>query len=208
MTRTPLDAIPEERTFLIRVARLYSDIFSPPSTFAMFGFVLAWFELPFWKGSLHAAIFGICSTLLPILYILHRMKIGRITDIHISEPKDRQVPYLLGVIGAGLAFLVLKKLGSSPLLLTFILGNILAVGMLTIINSYWLISAHTTSISLIAVFAGIAFNPTIGLSLIVLVGLTFSIRLFLRRHTVSELVAGLLLGSLIALSLRAYGAFP
>jgi len=207
MSRNPLDANPNSTSPSVRAARIYSNVFSPPSTFALFGFIIAWSELPFWTGSLHAAIFGLLSSLVPILYIAYLLKTGQIDDLHISKQSDRHIPYIIGIVGAIAAFFILRALGSSSILLTFILTNIIAITLLAIVNSRWLISAHTSSITTIALFAGFAFNPAVGLAITPLVLLTFYVRLFLKRHTITEMISGILLGILIVLGLAAMGAF-
>ncbi len=207
MARNPLDANPNNTSLAVRIARMYSNIFSPPSTFALAGFIIAWTELPFLQGSLHAAIFGILSTLVPILYIVYMLKSGQINDLHISKQSDRHIPYFIGISGALVAYFILRALSSSPLLLTFILTNISAITLLAIINARWLISAHTTSITTIAAFAGVGFNVVAGLAIVPLVALTFYVRYFLRRHTIAEMVAGCLLGIGIVVALVALGAF-
>ncbi len=207
MIRNPLDANPNNTNAAVRYARMYSNIFSPPSTFALSGFIIAWIELPFLRGSLHAAIFGFLSTLMPILYIVYLLKTGQINDLHISKQSERTVPYILGIVGAIVAYFILRALSSSPLLLAFIITNISAITMLAIINARWLISAHTTSISTIAAFAGFGFDYLAGLAILPLVALTFYVRYFLKRHTIAEMVAGCLLGIGIVIALAALGAF-
>ena len=114
MTRKPLDVNPDRNNFKIRAARLYSDLLSPPSAFAIFAFVIAWSTLPFWEGSLHAAIFGVLTSLMPLVYILWLLKQGKLSDIHISNPNERRIPYILGIVGAVIAFFVIKSLGIAP----------------------------------------------------------------------------------------------
>jgi general stress protein CsbA len=207
MKRKPLDILKENRTAGIRAARLYSDVFSPPSVYAIFGFVIALVELPAWEGGLHAAVFGILASLLPFLYIVSQMRRGKVGDLHISDPRQRQIPYLLGVLGAGGAYLILRAWGSSPRLLTFVLSDVLALASLGLLNNFFLISAHMTGITLVVLFAGITFGPAVGMGLSPLIGMTFFIRYYLRRHTVVELIAGMLAGGLIFASLFLFGAF-
>ncbi len=207
MTRNPLDLNPKNTNPGVRAARIYSNIFSPPSMFALVGFIIAWIELPFLQGTLHAAIFGFLSTLVPILYIVYLLKTGKIDDLHISKQSERHIPYIIGILGASMAYFILKSLASSPLLLTFILTNISAITMLALINARWLISAHTASISAIATFAGFGFSLVTGLAILPMVALTFYVRHFLKRHTIAEMVSGCILGIAIVLTLAALGAF-
>lgn len=207
MKPKPLDSNPGRTNIKIRAARLYSDAFSPPSAFAIFGFIIAWSELPFWRGSLHAVIFGSLSSLLPLGYILLLLKRGVISDIHLSNSKDRKVPYILGVLGATLAYVVLRAMGSSIIFLNYIITNIIGLASLAIINSRWLISAHTSTISAITTFAGFAFTFSVALALSPLVILTAIIRFYLKRHTIGELISGAIIGIGSVLVLALLGMF-
>jgi hypothetical protein len=205
MIRKPLDSNPGRKSLKVRAARLYSDLFSPPSAFAIFAFILAWSELPFWKGSFHAAIFGILTSLMPLVYILALLKRGKLSDIHISSPTERRIPYILGILGAILAYFTLRALGSTELFLDFILTNIIGLGSLAIINARWLISAHTASITTLTFFAGYAFNMTLVLILSPLIITTILVRLYLQRHNITELIAGVLVGITVIWTLASIG---
>jgi hypothetical protein len=205
MIRTPLDSKPGRKSLKVRLARLYSDVFSPPSAYAIFAFILAWSLLPFWEGSLHAAIFGILISLLPLVYILVLLKRGQLSDIHISSPVERRIPYILSIMGAALAYNILKSIGSPELFLDFILTNIFGLGSLAIINARWLISAHTTSITALVFFAGFAFNLKIALLLSPLILATIVVRHYLKRHNYTELVSGVLVGMAVVLIMAILG---
>lgn len=207
MLRNPLDANPNRTTIKIRLARLFSDIFSPPSAFAIFGFIIAWSKMPFWRGTLHAVIFGSLSSLLPLGYILVRMKKGEINDIHLGTADDRKIPYILGVIGAVIAYGVLRMMGTSAYFLNYTLINIIGLALLGIINNRWLISAHTSTITAITTYSGFAFSLNVALALTPLVLLTIIIRYYLKRHTINELAWGVLIGVSSVLILFVFGLF-
>ncbi len=207
MRKNPLDIDPGQYTVGVRAARIYSNILSPPSIYAIFGLVLAVSELPFWHGFYQAAIFGALTSLFPILYIAYLLKTEKISDLHISDQRQRHIPYLVGIAGAGIAFLVLENLGSPTLLLNFVVTDMLALSLLAILNVFWLVSAHMTGVTIITAFSGFAFGITTSLMLLPLVALTFYIRLFLRRHTIPELIGGALLGVSIVFGLAFFGVF-
>jgi hypothetical protein len=207
MIRKPLDANPTNVSIKIRAARLFSDIFSPPSAFAMFGFITAWSTMSFWRGSVHAIIFGSLSSLLPLGYILLQMKRGVIDDIHLGNSEDRKIPYIIGVLGAVIAYFVLRMMETSGIFLNYILINIIGLISLWGINSRWLISAHTSTITAIVTFSGIAISPQVGLALSPLVILTITIRYYLKRHTVLELASGFFVGVISVLLLVIFGLF-
>jgi len=205
MNRKPLDLNPGGENLKIRVARFYSDIFSPPSVYAIFAFIIAWSVLPFWKGSLHAAIFGILTSLLPLVYIIFQLKQGKVSDIHLSNPTERNIPYILSILGAGIAYLGLRAIGSSELFLDFILVIIIGLCALTIISIRWLISAHTASITAVTMVAFCIFNGTTAILLSPLIVSTFYVRHYLKRHTSGELISGVILGVVVVFASAGLG---
>jgi len=206
MSRKPLDLNPGGKKLGIRFARIYSDIFSPPSVYAIFAFVIAWSELPFWTGLTHAAIFGILTSLVPLIFLLIQIKRGILDDIHISTSGQRKIPYILGVAGAVSAYVILWFMGTSTLFLTFIIAVVFGLVFLGIINQRWLISAHSASISAVTAFSWFAFDWTIALLLSPLIISTFLIRYYLKRHSIGELVSGTLLGIFVVLGLAVFSS--
>ena len=134
--------------------------------------------MPFGVGALHAAIFGFLTQLLPVFYIVFMLKTGRIADLHVSNQNERHIPYLISIIGSLLAILVLRISSSASVLLSLSVAN-LALGLsLALTNLRWLISAHTASITLIAVFGSFVFSPLVGLAIAPVLALTFCVRYF------------------------------
>jgi hypothetical protein len=205
MNNHPLDISPGDQTLKIRLARIYSDIFSPPSIYAIYAFAVAWSDLPFWEGTIHAAIFGLLTSLTPLIYLLIQMKRGVLDDIHISTSDQRKIPYLLGIVGAIIAYFTLMQLHSSRIFLGFVLAVILGLTALGIINQKWLISAHSASIAAVTAFSGYAFNLTTAILLSPLILSTVLIRYFLKRHSVGELISGVLLGIIVVISMGYLG---
>jgi membrane-associated phospholipid phosphatase len=207
MDRKPLDFYPEGKNLKIRGARLYSDLFSPPSVYAIFAFAVAWYRQPFQKGFLHAAVFGLLTSLVPTIYILVRLRQGKVSDLHLSQPGERTLPYLLGALGAFLAYLALQPAGSTLLFNRFILTVILGLLVLALINTRWMISAHTASITAVTVFAGFYFNLSAGLAITPLVLSTCYIRYYLKRHTMGELLSGIVVGIAVVSGPALLGTF-
>jgi membrane-associated phospholipid phosphatase len=171
-------------------------LFSPPAVSAALGFLVVWQEHPFWEGALRAIIYGTLTSLVPLAMVIYLVKIGRVGDIHMSlSPQQRRIPYLVGFLGALLAFILFYLWGDSPLLTALAACNVLGLGALGLINNFWLISNHTASAMLVAVFSAYVFGWQTGLWLLLLVGLVVWSRWQLRKHTFSQLVAGLLVGA-------------
>ena len=207
MSREPLDKKLGGKNIYVRIGRIYSDIFSPPSLFAIFAFIIAWSDLPFWRGTFHAAIFGVLTSLTPLIYLIIQIKRGKLDDIHISTSDQRVIPYILGVVGASIAYFVLRQIGTSPLFLTFIISVIIGLAVLGILNSWFLISAHSASISAVTTFSFFAFGLTVALALSPLILSTVLVRYFLKRHSIIELTSGVLVGIVVVVSLSFFGLF-
>ena len=89
---SPLDEAKQNRTGLVRVARIYSNVVSPPTIFAVVGLALAWHELELLPGFLWAAVYGLLVSLAPIIFVLFLLKTGRIKELHMSNTRERHWP--------------------------------------------------------------------------------------------------------------------
>ena len=142
------------------------------------------------------------TCLIPLSAIWIRIKRGVIDDIQIEDPEQRTIPYLYAAFGFSFwAYLMIAVL-HAPLYIDFIaLGATAAIGLITLINRWWKISAHLTGLGgliggLFSYCLGIGALPTVGtfclwfgLSLVLMYA-----RLHLKAHTPSQVVAGWLLG--------------
>lgn len=197
MDRQPLDLGTARPTPTVRIARLFSDIFSPPAIYPAFGLVLVLTFHPAWKNVFLALLYGTFTSLLPVLLIFSLVRRGKAADIHVSSTVERTKVYLVATLGAGAALVIVYLLDGPPALLGLIWCNLFAMAIFWLISRRWLVSAHMASISLVTILSSYLYG-LIGLALVPLMGLTFFFRLFLRRHTVLELLMGILLGAFIA----------
>ncbi|MDX1614974.1 MAG: phosphatase PAP2 family protein [Candidatus Promineifilaceae bacterium] len=191
----------------IRLARTFSNIVSPPVIFAVLGLALAWHEVGFWSGFAWAALFGFWVSLAPILFVVYLLRTKRISDLHMNTPRERRLPYVVSVVGAGVATALFFALNGPQLLSCLGVLSIFVLGSLGLINMVWLISIHTTSIAAAAVIATLVFDLRAGAAVSIFVILVAWARLYLRRHTLAQVVAGLLVGSTSVLIIRALGCF-
>ena len=205
MDDKPLDLDPKAATRKIRVARLYSNIVSPPAIFAVLGFAVAWVDTPFWQGLAWAVVYGVLICLIPMAVVVTMLKTGRISDLHISNRRERHIPYLTTTIGAMILLIIIDVFGGSRLMRFLVVSNIISLAALGLINAAWQISNHTASITGAAVFLGYVFGTAMSVALLPLVGLTFTARLWLRRHTVGQLIAGMFVGAAPVLVLANFG---
>ena len=78
---------------------------------------------------------------------------------------------------------------------------------LGVINIRWLISNHLASITMATLLMGFVFGSVAGLAMTPLVGLLFSSRIYLKRHTIWQAVGGMFVGAACALAVSTLGYF-
>lgn len=191
----------------VRLARTFSNVVSPPVIFAVLGLALSWQQLSFWPGLLWAAVFGFWVSLAPILLIVYLLRTGRITDLHMNTAQERRLPYLSSVVCTLIALTLLAVFTGPELLRCLAVYSLLSVIALGLINVFWLISIHMASITAATVISGLVFGPAAAALLAPLTMLVFLARLFLRRHTVPQLLAGALVGIVCVMTVWTSGCF-
>ena len=204
---SPLDEARHNRTGFVRTARLYSNIVSPPTIFAILGLALAWYELPLLQGFLWAAVYGLLVSLAPIIFVLYLLKTGRIRELHMSHTGERHWPYLIAVLCAALAYGLLTWFGGPDLLRCLSLFNVAELAALGIINIFWLISIHATGIMAALVIVGLVFGWLATLLVLPFVISVCWVRLYLKRHTPAQVTAGLILGVASVIMITLTGCF-
>jgi hypothetical protein len=208
MRQVPLDFDSNSRTGLIRFARLLSDILSPPAAFAAAGLVTGWLDHRSLSGLMWGALYGFLASLVPVLFVVWAYKRGLVSDMHMSDPRERQVPYLIGLAGAALSWYLVGRFADGPLLQGLIACHIVLLIALALWNLFKLVSAHVASLTAIALYFILVGYTAAGLVLAPVVAMMFYVRHYLRRHTMSELVLGLVTGVLAVAVLLLVGAVP
>ena len=204
---TPLDEQAENRTGRVKTARLFSNIVSPPVMFALLGLAIALAERPLPEALAWAAIYGFFVSLLPILVVLYLLKTGRITELHMTNTSERHIPYMTAVLSAGIAFLLITMLDGPETLRCLTIFNMLELVALGIINIFWLISIHATGIMATMLIVGLVFGWVYSLIVLPFVLLVCGVRLYLKRHTPSQIIGGLLLGIITVWIMTLIGCF-
>lgn len=203
----PRDTHEADRVGSVKLARRLSNIISPPIMFAAIGLALGVYERPVLPGLAWGFVYGLIVTLIPMAVVLTFLRTGRISDLHMSHTSERHIPYLIAVAAGIIAYLVIRLFDGPELLLCLSVSNIITLGALGLINTQWLISIHATAAAATWLIATLVFGPVVGLILLPLVILICYIRLFLKRHTLAQVLAGVALGLAVVLVLRAFGCF-
>lgn len=203
----PLDKEVLDRTGGVRIARIYSNIVSPPTMFAVLGLAVALWELPFWQGLAWAAIYGLLVSLAPILFVLYLLKTGRITELHMSDTRERHLPYLSALFFSAVTFGLVTLFKGPELMRCLTVFNMVELALLGIINIFTLISIHATGVMASMIVVGLVFGWAASLLVLPFVVTISWVRLYLKRHTPMQIVAGLVLGVVSVVSLTLIGCF-
>jgi membrane-associated phospholipid phosphatase len=124
-----------------------------------------------------------------------------------SATNERHIPYLTGVISGVLAFVLLILFDGPELLRCLAILSMITLGALGLINTRWLISIHATAAAATWLIATLIFGWPVGLVLLPLLILIAWIRLYLKRHTPAQVLAGISLGLSAVLLMRAFDCF-
>lgn len=179
-------------------ARVISDVLSPPVVWAALAIPIALRDAPDrGTGWAWAADYIVLVCLIPIVYIGWMVKLGRITDMHLKVRRQRLLPFAVSISGALAALLSLSLLDASPVMLLFALFTLIQLALIAAITLTWQISVHAMSISGAVVAAGVLFAPVMALLVLPLVVIVGAARIHLKRHTLSQVVAGTVAGMVV-----------
>ncbi len=183
-------------------ARLVSDLLSPPVVWAVMAFPIAFRDAKSEMQALTwAFVYGVLVCLLPMLYVAWKVHQGKITDLHMRVREQRIRPFLVSLLCTTIAWWVLRGLGAPPVVPLFALFSLIQLVVMTIISLVWQISVHAMSITGAMVAAFALFGPVWAVLILPLVVLVGAARLQLRRHTLSQVLAGSVLGLMIPIVL-------
>lgn len=183
-----------------KIARTISHIISPPVVFAAMGIAVGVKEMGWWPGLGWAVMHGVLISLLPIAYVVYLLQTGQISDITMTR-SERRIPYLVGTLFSILVIVILLIFPVSKGLLCLSMVEAISLAAMGLINNYWKISNHSTAVAAAALISGSFFGVWVGWSLVAVLAFVVFLRLYLRRHTPMQLVAGILLALIVVAGL-------
>lgn len=192
------------------LARILGGLFYPLwiPTYGMLFYCLTLLPLPPYSSTpllplmLKSIIWTFALTgVAPLITIIIMIRRKQITDIYITNPKERLIPYLYTLCFFGLWCYFLYTAHFPAFFFWSAVGATAALAVVTIINTKWKISAHLTGLGgliggILSWFIYYQMMPTIGLIAILLsvALLLMYARLYVDAHTPLQVVCGLLLG--------------
>ncbi|MEU4421929.1 phosphoesterase PA-phosphatase [Actinoplanes sp. NPDC024001] len=181
-----------------RIARVVSEVLAPAVLVAALLLIVGWHAgdtpgVSRWWG-LPGALF---AAVIPLGYVLHGVRTGRLTNHHIPERADRRVPLIFGTASLVAGLVLLIALGAPREVLALLTAGGVGLGVFALVTHWWKMSIHAgvaagTVAALTAVYGPVAL---IGAPLVVLGGWA---RVRLTAHTPAQVVVGALAGAVIA----------
>jgi membrane-associated phospholipid phosphatase len=179
-----------------RAARWITEAFQPPVVVSVQLLVSPLTQPGFPGTMVYGALAALFVCVVPLMLLLVLVRLGKVTDHHVSERKQRAPVLLmaLGSIAAGL--LVLEAVGAPGSVIAMVLAVVGGVVVLAGVSPFWKISGHAAAISSSAVIAVLMLGPA-WLPLLLLIPAVAWSRVVLRAHTRAQVVAGALFGGLV-----------
>lgn len=179
-----------------RAARWLTETFQPPVVVSIQLLISPLTQPGFPETMVYGALAALFVCVVPLILLLVLVRLGKVTDHHVSDRKQR-APVLLMALGSILAgLLVLEGLNAPPSVIAMVLAVVGGVVVLALVSPFWKMSGHAAAISCSAVIAvlmlGAAWAP-----LLLLVPAVGWSRVVLRAHTVAQVVAGSLFGGVV-----------
>ena len=190
------------------LAQFFAEVLNPFVLVAALITFIAWLTDPSWGPTALIAVFFI--SIMPLATSLVMVRMGKTTDKYIRHRTQRHAFYAISLgsmlLGTVLMFVLDTSL-EARWMLVFAVGTMLVV---MVINRRLKISMHALMAALCAVIfsAGFSHLWMIVLSLVVWAGVSWS-RVFLSRHSLTEVLSGSALGSFVGFAfLGVVGGLP
>lgn len=185
-----------------KMVTLFTYLISPPTIFSCLGFAIPWLVDEQWIR--WGIAYNALIVLLPLVVVGTLLRLGKIQSVSMSQ-HERRGPYFLTFSTTIITWVILQAMNAPPLLLSLCLVTALALFGLFVTNLWWKISNHATASISAALLWGIVDNWTVGIVLIMLTVLVCAGRLYLGKHTIMQLVGGVVWGSTITLVIWKFG---
>ncbi len=187
------------KLFKDKLAFMLSAVFTPPLVVALAIFSIAFYYNDRFEYFWPWAFLGILLLIGPAsIYVYLAYRKGKVTDINMSEREERLRPLIIALIGAMMVILVLlDKAAPKPLIL---LGLTLVSELVIVIfvTVFWKISLHALTYSTAVTLLAYLYNPWALILYIFLFPVGWA-RVYRKRHTLLQVIAGSLVGIVTAL---------
>jgi membrane-associated phospholipid phosphatase len=172
------------------LARILSTIFNPFLTALALFVILADTTAPdtfaFWRLLFLSTFF---TSIGPMLYVFWLYSTGRISDLDMSVRAEREVVFSIFVVFYLIGSAVLWALHAPRVMVAAMVGYFVSTLIVGYITRFWKISTHALGITapMVALFLLYGRAP---LPFFVLIPMVCWARVYLKAHTVAQVLAG------------------
>ncbi len=191
------------------ISHVISTVFQPllmPTYGIMLLFVYTYFGViyshQFWQIVSPVILF---SFAVPAILIFMLFRMGIISDLSLKVRRERFYPYLITLLSYSAMIIFYYRMHMPRWFMMIMAASVVIMVIAIFITLLWKISAHMFGIGgLIGGAMAVSFyversNPYyMFMGLFIIAGLVGTSRLILRRHTLSQVIAGFLLGFLVS----------
>jgi len=187
-------------------SEIISWLFSPPLVGTVFFvFLIFWYSTDLLQGFKWMIAISPFLIFIPLAYFALSVKLGWITDIDLSNRKERPAFLLVFTISLALAAIVLYFLNVPNKFLVYVLSGLAVTILDSVITLFWKISFHTaitaSVIAAINILGGFRFWPMFLLLVPIAVA-----RIILKKHTLWQVIGGAVVSFIVtALVFIAFG---
>jgi membrane-associated phospholipid phosphatase len=179
-----------------RTAKWLTEVFQPPVVVSIQLLISPLAEDRFPGTIGYGALAALFVCVLPLCVLLVLVRLGKVTDHHVSDRKQR-APVLLMALGCiALGLLVLRAVDAPQSVTAMVLAVVGGVAVLAAVSPFWKMSGHAAAMSCAAVVSvqmlGAAWAP-----LLLLIPAVSWSRVVLRAHSLAQVVAGSLFGGVV-----------
>lgn len=192
---------------IIISARVVSMVFTPfylPLAGLLALFIFSYMSLmPLFYKTLVMLTVYLFTILLPTLLIHAYRNYQGWSRWQLGKRESRMVPYIIAIICYTLCYFVMSYFHVPQFMANILVAALLIQVVCAVVNVWWKISTHTAAIggfegALVAFSILFAFNPLWWFCVIlVFAGAVGTSRMILRQHSLSQVVAGFMSGTVI-----------
>lgn len=179
-----------------RVARISTEVAQPPLVLSLL-LVLASVRDGGGIAALHPGVVAaVTICLAPLLVVVILARRGKLTDHHVGDKNQRR-PVMLWTLASALVGCGILTLINTPIrvwaLIAGILGGILA---LIIVSPFWKVSGHALTLGGATISSAMLFGVW-SIPFVIAAPLVCWSRVYLKDHTLSQVLAGFVTGLVV-----------
>ena len=179
-----------------RTAKWLTEVFQPPVVVSIQLLISPLAEDRFPGTIGYGALAALFVCVLPLCVLLVLVRLGKVTDHHVSDRKQR-APVLLMALGCiALGLLVLRAVDAPQSVTAMVLAVVGGVAVLAAVSPFWKMSGHAAAISCAAVVSVLMLGAAWAPLLLLIPAVSWS-RVVLRAHSLAQVVAGSLFGGVV-----------